>query len=287
MNYKNQSTSKDLIVLKPVSNGQRGRIVLRSSEITHKGKAWRPLTKYIHRKVGINNLGRRTCRTKVRGHKRMYRVIDTQRDKLGIAGKVVRIEYDPFRTANIALIKYIDGEYRYIIAPRNLEVGQELISSNDCLLKPGNTLELGQIPAGNQVHNIEIQPNSGGKFCRAAGVFASVLSHDNNRTKLSLPSKEIRWLSSKCKATIGVVGNILQNKAVVGSAGKNIWRGVKPTVRGSAMNPCDHPHGGGEGKQSIGRHPVNAAGKKVIRNTRSKRKFTNKFIVTSRKVSKW
>jgi len=288
MNYK-QKQNPELISLKPVSNGQRNRVVLHSKEITHRNKniPHKPLLKKITRAVGINNQGRRTCETKVSGHKKQYRTIDFTRTKINIPGVVHQIEYDPFRTANIALIHYADGEKRYILAAKNMIVGQKVISGiseADCVLSSGNSTLIKNIPYGRAVHNIELQPNSGAKICRAAGSSAIILAHDaaTNRTKILLPSKEIRTLSSECRATLGEVGNIFQSHVNVGSAGHNIKKGVKPTVRGSAKNTCDHPHGGGEGKQPIGRIPVNKNGKKVIQNTRIKKKFTNKFIVRKR-----
>jgi large subunit ribosomal protein L2 len=232
---------------------------------------------------GRNNRGRITVRHRGGGHKRRYRVIDFRRDKMNVPGKVDSIQYDPNRTANIALINYSDGEKRYILAPIGLEVGATVITSEDCPVSPGNCLRLLDIPLGTQVHNIELRIGAGGQLCRAAGTSAQVMAKEGKYVLLRLPSGELRQVHQKCYATIGEVGNNQHNNRVIGKAGRSRWYGRRPKVRGTAMNPIDHPHGGGEGR-SKGRHPVTPWGKPTKGyKTRNPRKPSNKFILKRRK----
>lgn len=232
---------------------------------------------------GRNNRGRITVRHRGGGHKRRYRVIDFRRDKMNVPGKVDSIQYDPNRTANIALINYADGEKRYILAPIGLEVGDTVITSEDCAVSPGNCLRLLDIPLGTQVHNIELRIGAGGQLCRAAGTSAQVMAKEGTYVLLRLPSGELRQVHQKCYATIGEVGNNQHNNRVIGKAGRSRWYGRRPKVRGTAMNPIDHPHGGGEGR-SKGRHPVTPWGKPTKGyKTRNPRKPSNKFILKRRK----
>ena len=232
---------------------------------------------------GRNNRGRITSRHRGGGHKRRYRLIDFKRDKLGVPGKVAAIEYDPNRTARIALIHYLDGEKRYILAPNGLEVGAMVVTSDDCDILPGNAMTLLAIPLGTWVHNIELQIGHGGQLCRSAGSYAQVMSKLGDYVLLRLPSGEVRRVHGRCRATVGQVGNLEHNNQSIGKAGRSRWLGRRPKVRGTAMNPIDHPHGGGEGRAK-GRHPVTPWGKPTKGyKTRSRRKPSNKFIVTRRK----
>jgi large subunit ribosomal protein L2 len=233
---------------------------------------------------GRNNRGRITVRHRGGGHKRRYRVIDFKRDKAGVPGKVAAIEYDPNRSARIALIHYVDGEKRYILHPLNLNVGDVVVSSDDADIKPGNAMHLHAVPLGTWVHNIEMQIGHGGQICRSAGTYAQLMAKEGTYVLLRLPSGELRQVHRNCRATIGQVGNLHHENIVIGKAGRSRWLGRRPTVRGSAMNPVDHPHGGGEGRTTGGRHPVTPWGKptKGYR-TRSRKKTSSKFIVKRRK----
>ena len=233
---------------------------------------------------GRNNMGCITTRHIGGGHKRKYRIIDFKRNKDDIVGKIATVEYDPNRNANICLVHYVDGEKRYIIAPQGLKVGDKIVSGVACDIKVGNAMELQNIPEGTLVHNVELTPKKGGQMCRAAGVSAQVLGKEGKYTILRLASGEVRKVLSTCRATIGVVGNEDWNLVNFGKAGKSRWYGVRPTVRGSAMNPNDHPHGGGEGKCPVGRDaPRTPWGKRALGvKTRNTKKASNKLIVRRR-----
>ncbi len=269
---------------KPVTNGRRGMTVSDFSEITT-DKPEKSLLQPLPKKAGRNNQGRITVRHRGGGHKRLYRVIDFKRDKDGIPGRVATIEYDPNRSANIALIHYHDGEKRYIIAPKGLKVGMDIMSGPDADIKVGNALPLENIPVGTFIHNIELKPGKGGQLVRAAGTSAQVLGKEGKYVLVRLASGEVRMILGKCRATVGEVGNEQHELINIGKAGRARWLGRRPTVRGSAMNPNDHPHGGGEGKAPIGRKsPVTPWGKPTLGyKTRKKNKESDKFIVRPRK----
>ncbi len=268
---------------KPITNGRRNMTSLTFEEITAT-KPEKSLVAKQSKKGGRNNQGVITTRHHGGGHKRRYRLIDFKRNKDGIPGKVATIEYDPNRSANIALINYVDGEKRYILAPKGLEVGMTIVSGADADIKVGNALPLGNIPEGTVVHNIEMQPGKGGQIARSAGVSAQILGKEERYVILRLASGEVRKILSVCKATIGVVGNEDHGLVNYGKAGRMRWKGIKPTVRGSVMNPNDHPHGGGEGRTSIGRKaPMTPWGKKAMGvKTRNKKKASTKLIVRRR-----
>ncbi len=237
----------------------------------------------LRSKGGRNNLGRITVRHQGGGHKRRYRMIDFRRDKVGIPGTIATIEYDPNRTARIALVHYKDGEKRYILAPHGLEVGREIITDDTADILPGNCLQLKAVPLGTWVHNVEMQPGRGGQICRSAGSYAQLMAKEGNFVLLRLPSGELRNVLATCRATVGQVGNLEHENVIIGKAGRNRWLGIRPTTRGTAMNPIDHPHGGGEGKAK-GRHPVTPWGKPTKgKKTRSKKKPSSSFIVSRRK----
>ncbi len=271
-----------LKVFKPTSPGQRFKTVSDFSEITKK-KPEKSLTKTLSKKAGRNNYGRITTRHKGGGHKRLYRIIDFKRDKDDIPAKVVAIEYDPNRSARIALLHYKDGEKRYILAPSDLKIGDEVISGEKAEVKPGNTLPLRKIPIGTMVHNIELVPGGGGKLVKSAGSAAQILAKEEKQAHLRLPSGEIRLFNIDCRATIGQVGNIEHELTKMGKAGRSRWLGKRPTVRGTAMNPVDHPHGGGEGKSGPGRHPSTPWGKPTLGFITRRKKPSDKLIVKRRK----
>ncbi|MFP6855344.1 MAG: 50S ribosomal protein L2, partial [Opitutales bacterium] len=236
---------------KPVTPSQRFHV--QNKQDVSKKRPERKLSKGHHRKKGRNAYGRITSRRRGGGHKRLYRTIDFKRNKIGITAIVKEIEYDPNRSANIALLFYADGEKRYIIAPNKLEIGESVISADEAVpFNPGNAMPLSAIPPSTRVHAIEMQPGSGAKLARSAGVGARLISVDGDRATLKMPSGEIRMVNSRCRATIGVVGNGSHQNAVMGKAGRNRWKGRRPRVRGVAMNPVDHPMGGGEGRTSGG-----------------------------------
>ena len=239
----------------------------------------------IKKTGGRNNTGMITCRHIGGGNKRKYRIIDFKRNKDGVVGTVATIEYDPNRNANICLINYLDGEKRYILAPQGLKVGDKIVSGEAVDIKTGNALEVRNIPEGTFIHNVELQPGKGGQMCRAAGTSAQILGSEGKYVTLRLASGEVRKVLGTCRATIGVVGNEDWNLVNFGKAGKNRWYGVRPTVRGSVMNPNDHPHGGGEGRAPIGRKgPVTPWGKPALGyKTRKNKKASNKLIVRRRK----
>ncbi|GIN58915.1 50S ribosomal protein L2 [Lederbergia ruris] len=270
---------------KPTSNGRRNMTGLDFSEITT-DKPEKTLLEPLNRKGGRNNQGRMTVRHRGGGHKRQYRVIDFKRIKDGIPGRVATIEYDPNRSANIALIHYHDGEKRYILAPKNLKVGMEVMSGPEADIKVGNALPLANIPVGTFVHNIELKPGRGGQLVRSAGTSAQVLGKEGTKYVLvRLNSGEVRMILATCRASVGQVGNEQHELVNVGKAGRSRWQGKRPHVRGSVMNPNDHPHGGGEGRTPIGRKsPVTPWGKPTIGyKTRKKNHTTDKFIVRRRK----
>jgi len=248
-----------LVKVKPTSNGRRGIVKLVNSDL-HKGAPVAALTEKKNRKAGRNNSGRITMRHKGGGHKKAYRRIDFLRNKDGIPAKVERLEYDPNRSANLALLCYADGERRYIVAPKGLVVGAQLLSGVEAPIKSGNALPLRNIPVGSTIHCIEMLPGKGAQLARAAGASVQLLAREGSYAQLRLRSGEIRRVLVECRATIGEVGNEEHNLRSIGKAGAMRWRGVRPTVRGVAMNPIDHPHGGGEGKTSAGRHPVSPWG---------------------------
>ena len=264
--------------------GTRNRSVSTFDTIT-KSKPEKTLTTSFHRSKGRNNQGRITIRHRGGGHKRLYRLIDFKRNKREIAGLVHSIEYDPNRNARIALIHYVDGEKRYILAPRNLQVGTKIEAGSNVPFIVGNALPLKNIPLGTEVHNIELQPNRGGQIVRAAGTSAQILAKEGLFVTLRLPSKEIRLVSHNCYATIGQVSNEDSINIELGKAGRKRWLGMRPTVRGSVMNPCDHPHGGGEGRAPVGRKsPLTPWGKKALGvKTRNSKKLTDAYIVRRRK----
>lgn len=269
---------------KPVTSGSRGMTTIDNKKITNK-KPEKSLVKTLKKASGRNNQGKITVRHRGGGVKRKYRIIDFRRDKDDIIGTVESIEYDPNRTANIALIKYLDGEKRYIIAPNGLEVGHKIESGEKADIKIGNSLELNNIPEGTMVHNVELKPGKGAQIARSAGSAVQVLGHEGKYTLLRLRSGEVRKVLSTCRATIGEVGNKDHELINYGKAGRKRHLGIRPTVRGSAMNPIDHPHGGGEGRAPIGRKaPVTPWGKPTLGlKTRNKKKASNKLIVRRRK----
>ena len=269
--------------LKPTSAGRRFQMVSTFEEVTSKAPE-KSLTEGLTKKAGRNNYGRVTSRRRGGGHKRLYRIIDFKRDKHGIPAKVATIEYDPNRSARIALLNYADGEKRYILAPVGLSVGDAIVSGEGADIKPGNTLVMAKIPVGTLVHNIELHPGRGGQFCRAAGTYAQLVAKEGKYALLRMPSGEVRKVLAQGLATIGQVGNIQHENISLGKAGRNRWLGRRPKVRGVAMNPVDHPLGGGEGRSSGGRHPVTPWGKPTKGyKTRDRKKASNKLIVTRRK----
>ncbi|MFF5996309.1 MULTISPECIES: 50S ribosomal protein L2 [unclassified Lysinibacillus] len=269
---------------KPTSNGRRNMTSSDFAEITT-NKPEKSLLAPIKRKAGRNNQGKITVRHHGGGHKKQYRVIDFKRLKDGIPGRVATIEYDPNRSANIALINYADGEKRYILAPKGLEVGQTIYSGPEADIKVGNALPLANIPMGTTVHNIELKPGKGGQLVRSAGTSAQVLGREGKYVIVRLQSGEVRLVLATCRATIGQVGNEQHELINIGKAGRSRWLGKRPTVRGSVMNPNDHPHGGGEGRSPIGRKsPMTPWGKPALGyKTRKKKNKTSKFIIRSRK----
>jgi large subunit ribosomal protein L2 len=270
-------------IYKRTTNGRRNMSVLTFDEITTTTPE-KSLLEPIKKTGGRNNQGKLTVRHIGGGAKRKYRVIDFKRDKDNIVGKVATIEYDPNRSANIALINYIDGEKRYILAPKDLQVGQEIISGQQVDIKVGNTLPIVNIPVGTVVHNVEIQPGRGGQIARSAGTSAQILGREDKYVLVRLQSGEVRRILGTCRATIGVVGNESHELVRIGKAGRTRHLGVKPTVRGSVMNPNDHPHGGGEGRQPVGRpQPMTPWGKKARGvKTRDSKKASNDLIVRRR-----
>ena len=271
--------------LKPTTPSRRYMTISTFDEIT-KTKPERKLTVALRKSGGRNNLGRITSRRRGGGHRRRYRIIDFKRNKFDLTAEVLSIEYDPNRSSRIALVKYEDNEKRYIIAPQGLKVGDVVVSSieNEVPYKTGNCTMLKNIPDGVSVHNIELKPGKGAQMARSAGTYARIMAKENNMITLKLPSGEMRMVMDSCLATVGVVGNSSHENIKIGKAGRSRWLGKRPKVRGVAMNPVDHPHGGGEGRTSGGRHPVSPWGTpaKGFR-TRKKNKSSNRFIVKRRK----
>jgi large subunit ribosomal protein L2 len=273
-----------IITYRPLTPGTRQSSIPDFAEVT-KDKPEKALTKYKHNKKGRNNRGVITSRHRGGGHKRLYRQIDFRRDKLNVPAKVAAIEYDPNRNARIALLFYQDGDKRYILAPAGLEVGTIVISGPDSAIEVGNALPLGKIPLGETVHNVELIAGKGGQIVRAAGAAAKVVAKEGDYVTITLPSKEVRMVRRECYATIGQVGNIEHRNITLGKAGRTRRLGKRPHVRGSVMNPCDHPHGGGEGRAPIGRSgPMTPWGKPALGvKTRKRKKLSGKLIVRRRK----
>jgi len=271
---------------KPTSPGRRHMSVSDFAEVT-KSTPEKSLTEKLTKKGGRNNYGRLTMRHQGGGHKRRYRVIDFKRTKDGVPAKVAAIEYDPNRSARIALLHYADGAKSYILAPARLRVGTSVESGPNADIKPGNALPLENIPTGTLVHNVELQPGQGGKMARSAGSGVQLVAKDQGYAVLRLPSGELRRVLLTCRATVGQVGNLDHENETGGKAGRSRWKGKRPTVRGSAMNPVDHPHGGGEGKSKGGRHPVTPWGVPTLgKRTRKKHKQSDKLIVRARRRGK-
>jgi large subunit ribosomal protein L2 len=270
-----------LIKHKPTSPGRRGTVKVKRTGL-YKGRPEASLTEKKSKTGGRNNNGRITTRHIGGGHKQKYRVIDFRRNKDDIAAKVVRIEYDPNRSAYIALLQYKDGEKRYILAPKELAPGMEVVSGTSVGIKVGNCLPLDNIPVGTVVHNVEMKPGKGGQLARSAGTSVRLVAKEGIYATLRLRSGETRKVQAQCRATLGVVSNSEHNLEKIGKAGASRWRGIRPTVRGAAMNPVDHPHGGGEGRTSGGRHPVTPWGVSTKGHKTRKNKRTDKFIVRNR-----
>nr|QXI88219.1 ribosomal protein L2 [Ulva intestinalis] len=272
---------------KPYTSGTRSRSVSDFNEIINVSPE-KSLTFWLFRSKGRNNRGVITSRHRGGGHKRLYRLIDFKRNKIGINGKVKTIEYDPNRKARIALVIHDDGSKSYILHPRGLKINQPVLASPSASISIGNCLPLKFIPLGTEVHNIELKPGAGGKLARSAGCVAQIVAKENNYVTLRLPSGEVRLLSQNCWATIGQVGNVEANNIRIGKAGATRWLGRRPKVRGIAMNPCDHAHGGGEGRSPIGRKkPVSLWGKPALGvRTRKKSKYSDKVIIKRRKSFK-
>ena len=270
-----------IVKCKPTSPGRRHVVKVVNTEL-HKGKPYAPLLDTKSKSGGRNNNGRITVRHIGGGHKQHYRMVDFKRNKDGIPAKVERLEYDPNRSANIALVLYADGERRYILAPKGLSAGDVIQSGVDAPIKPGNTMPLRNTPLGSVVHAIELKPGKGAQIARAAGTYAQLVAKDGAYVTLRLRSGEMRKIESDCRATLGEIGNAEHMLRSLGKAGASRWRGVRPTVRGVAMNPVDHPHGGGEGKTSGGRHPVSPWGVPTKGYKTRSNKRTDKFIVRRR-----
>ncbi|MFZ5586662.1 MAG: 50S ribosomal protein L2 [Thermodesulfobacteriota bacterium] len=266
---------------KPTSPGRRFVTQLVSEEIT-KSAPEKSLVEPLKKTGGRNNLGRLTARHRGGGHKRLYRIIDFKRDKTDIPARVAAIEYDPNRSANIALLFYSDGEKRYILAPKGLTVGDEVVSGAKADIRPGNTLPLENIPLGTHVHNVELKIGKGGQMVRSAGTYAQLMAKESGYATLKLPSGETRRVNLRCRATVGEVGNEHHENVSLGKAGRTRWQGKRPQVRGVAMNPVDHPMGGGEGKSSGGRHPVSPWGTPTKGYRTRRKKPSDRFIVRRR-----
>ncbi len=269
---------------KPTSPGRRFATVSTFEEITKKDPE-KSLLAPLSKKAGRNAYGRMTVRHRGGGHKRSYRIIDFKRDKDNVPAKVAGIEYDPNRTANIALLHYVDGEKRYILAPMGIRTGQKVISGDKVEVRPGNAMPLRSIPVGTFVHNIEMKQGAGGQLARSAGTAAQLAAKEGKKAHLRLPSGEVRLVPLDCRATVGQIGNVEHENLTIGKAGRSRWMGIRPTVRGSVMNPCDHPHGGGEGRAPIGLpRPVTPWGKPTLGyKTRRKKKESDKYIMRRRK----
>ena len=271
-----------LVKAKPTSAGRRGLIKVVHPGL-HKGGSHKPLTVSKKRTSARNNQGRITVRRRGGGHKHHYRIVDFKRDKEGIVGKVERIEYDPNRTAHVALVLYADGERRYIIAPKGIMVGSEILAGVGSPIKPGNCMPLENIPIGSTIHCIELKPGKGAQFIRSAGTSAQLIAREAGYAFVRIRSGEIRRILVICRACIGEVSNSEHNLRSLGKAGASRWRGIRPTVRGVAMNPVDHPHGGGEGRTSGGRHPVSPTGVPTKGYKTRKNKRTTNMILRDRR----
>src|SRR4029434_7501067 len=271
----------------PTSPGMRGKTSLTFDEITT-SEPYRPLTEKLHRSGGRNNRGELTVWWRGGGHKRLYRIIDFKRDKKNIVGTIETIEYDPNRSARIALVSYADGEKRYILQVVGMKVGDTIVASETADILPGNCLPLKSIPLGPTIHNVELRPGKGGQIARSAGSSVQLVAREGEYASVKLPSGEIRKINVECVATIGQVGNIDHENVAIGKAGRSRWLGKRPHVRGVAMNPVDHPLGGGEGKTSGGRHPVSPTGKLAKGgNTRNPRKPSNRAILRRRRTTRY
>ena len=269
--------------INPTSPGQRGMMKADYAEVTTSTPE-KSLLKPLRKKAGRNNTGRITCRHKGGGHRQAYRVIDFKRDKFGVSGVVKTVEYDPNRNVRISLVVYADGEKRYILTPHGVNVGDKVVSGPEADITVGNALPLELIPLGTMVHNIEMVPGNGGILVRTAGAGAQLMAKEGNYVTLKLPSSEMRMIRKECLATIGVLGNAEFKNMKIGKAGRKRHMGIKPTVRGVTMNPCDHPHGGGEGKTGPGGHPKTPWGKPALgAKTRKVNKASDKYIVRGRK----
>lgn len=267
---------------KPYAPGRRFMTVSNFSEITT-DKPERSLVERLQKRGGRNNQGRLTVRHQGGGHKRLYRIIDFKRNKDSIPAKVATIEYDPNRSANIALLHYVDGEKRYILAPYGLKVGDMVVSGADADIKVGNTLPIKNIPVGTTLHNLEMKIGKGGQLVRSAGAGAQLMAKEGNYALLKMPSRELRKIHINCRATIGQVGNLEHENISIGKAGRSRWMGIRPANRGVAMNPIDHPHGGGEGRSPVGRkHPVTPWGKNARGVKTRRNKVSDKMIVKRR-----
>jgi large subunit ribosomal protein L2 len=270
-----------IVKSKPTSPGRRFVVTVVGPEL-HKGEPYAPLVEKKTKSGGRNNKGRITTRHRGGGHRQRYRVIDFKRNKDGVPGRVEHLEYDPNRSAHIALVLYADGERRYILAPRGVTAGVEIHNGSEAPIKPGNALPLRNIPLGTVVHNIELKPGKGGQIARSAGCGVQLVAREGTHATLRLRSGEMRKVPVDCRATIGEVGNSEHNLRSLGKAGATRWRGVRPTVRGVVMNPVDHPHGGGEGRTSGGRHPVSPWGVPTKGYKTRKNKRTDNMIVRRR-----
>lgn len=270
---------------KPTSAGRRTLVLVDRSHL-HKGRPVKDLTESQKEYAGRNHHGHVTTRWRGGGHKKLYRIIDFKRRKLEVEGTVERLEYDPNRSAFIALINYPDGEQAYILAPQRLAVGDKVIAGAKADVKPGNAMPLSAMPVGTIVHNIEFKPGAGGKIARSAGTYAQFVGRDQGYGIMRLSSGETRRIRLECMATVGAVSNPDHMNVVIGKAGRNVWKGKRPSVRGTAMNPIDHPHGGGEGRTKGGRHPVTPWGKGTKGNKTRTNKVTQQYIITSRHAKK-
>ena len=269
--------------LKPMTSGTRHMSILVNKELD-KVRPEKTLVEPLGSSYGIDNYGHRTGRNREKGHKRLYRVIDWKRNKLGVPAKVATLEYDPNRTANIALLHYVDGEKRYILAPNGLKKGDTVLAGEGAEIKPGNALKLKDLPVGTTIHNVELLPGKGGQLARSAGTSARLVAKEGVYCHVELPSGELRLIHKECTATVGSVGNSEHSLVSLGKAGRNRHKGRRPHVRGSVMNPVDHPHGGGEGRSPIGRKsPVTPWGKPTLGMKTRGKKLSDKFIVRGRK----
>ena len=270
---------------KPTTPGQRQLVLVDRSEL-HKGKPVKGLTEGLHSKGGRNNYGRITARYQGGGHKRSYRLVDFKRRKFDVEATVERLEYDPNRTAFIALVKYEDGTLNYILAPQRLAVGDVVVAGEKTDVKPGNAMLLSQMPVGTICHNIEMKPGKGGQIARSAGTYVQLVGRDGGKVIVRLNSGEQRYILGSCMGTVGAVSNPDNSNTTLAKAGRNRWRGIKPLTRGVAKNPVDHPHGGGEGRTSGGRHPVTPWGKPTKGARTRKNKSTDRMIIRSRHAKK-